>query len=67
MTVRYADCVILEHPVEDELVMWGRDGVRLYVPAVFWRGGEDVLAEIRRSVPPEVVVTHKMSHDLIEG
>lgn len=65
-TVRYADCVVLERPNDDELVMWGRDLSRVYVPAAFWRGGEEVLAEIAAAVPPEVVVRDTFSHDYIE-
>jgi hypothetical protein len=65
-TVRYADCVVLERPKDDELVMWGRDLSRVYVPAAFWRGGEGVLAEIAAAVPPEIVVHDTFSHDYIE-
>ena len=66
VTVRYDECVILERPVEDELVMWGRDGTRLYVPAAFWRGGEQVIAEIARSVPTDIVVREKFSADYFD-
>ena len=65
-TVRYADCVVLERPNDDELVMWGRDLSRVYVPAAFWRGGAEVLAEIAAAVPPEIVVRDTFSHDYIE-
>jgi hypothetical protein len=65
-TVRYTDCVVLERPKDDELVMWGRDLSRVYVPAAFWRGGEGVLAEIAAAVPPEIVVRDTFSHDYIE-
>lgn len=65
-TVRYADCIVLEWPVEDELVMWGRDGTRLYVPGAFWRGGEEILAEIGRAVPGERVIRHKVSMDYFD-
>jgi hypothetical protein len=65
-TVRYQDCVVLERPKDDELVLWGRDLSRVYVPAAFWRGGEQVLAEIEAAVPPEIVVRDTFSHDYIE-
>ena len=66
-TVRYEDCVVLERPKDDELVMWGRDLSRVYVPAAFWRGGEQVFAEIEAAVPPEIIVRDTFSHDYIEG
>lgn len=65
-TVRYEDCVVLERPKDDELVMWGRDLSRVYVPAAFWRGGEGVFAEIEAAVPPEIIVRDTFSHDYIE-
>lgn len=65
-TVRYKDCVLLERPKEDELVMWGRDLSRVYVPGAFWRGGEQVIAEIEAALPSHVVVRDTFSHDYIE-
>lgn len=66
ITVRYEDCALLERASEDDLVMWSRDGTRLYVPGPFWRGGEEILAEIQSKVPPSAVTTHKFSADLID-
>jgi hypothetical protein len=65
-TVRYADCVVLERPKDDEIVLWGRDLSRVYVPAAFWRGGEEILAEIEAALPPEIVVRDIFSHDYID-
>lgn len=65
-TVRYEDCVVLELPKDDELVLWGRDLSRVYVPGAFWRGGEQVVAEIVAAVPPEIVVRDTFSSDYIE-
>ena len=65
-TVRYDDCVVLERPNDGELVMWGRDLSRVYVPAAFWRGGEQILAEVEAALPPQVVVREKFSSDYIE-
>jgi len=65
-TVRYEDCVVLERPKDDELVLWGRDLSRVYVPGAFWRGGDQILAEIEAAVPPEIVVRDTFSHDYIE-
>ena len=66
-TVRYADCVLLERPNEEEIVVWGRDLSRVYIPAAFWRGGEEIVAEIIAAVPPELVVSETFSHDYIEA
>jgi zinc protease len=65
-TVRYADCVVLERPTDDELVMWGRDGARVYVPEAFWRGGDTVIAEIEAALPADIVIRDKVSDDLID-
>ena len=65
-TVRYQDCVLLERPTDDELVMWGRDLSRVYVPGAFWRGGEQVIAEIEAALPAHIVVRDTFSHDYIE-
>ncbi|MFL5708312.1 MAG: hypothetical protein ACJ77Y_04875 [Chloroflexota bacterium] len=65
-TVRYEDCVVLERPTDDELVMWGRDLSRVYVPATFWRGGQQILAEIEAALPPEIVIHERYSHDYLE-
>ena len=64
-TVRYADCVVLERPKDDELVLC-RDLSRVYVPAAFWRGGEEILAEIEAALPPEIVIRDIFSPDYID-
>lgn len=65
-TIRYEDCVMLEKPADDELVLWDRDGDRIYIPAIYWRGGGAVLAEIEAAIPERLVVREKFSHDLID-
>lgn len=66
-TVRYRDCVILERPNDDELVLWGRDLARVYVVGSFWRGGDEVVAEIMAALPSDIVVHDVFSHDYIES
>jgi zinc protease len=65
-TVLYADCVVLERPADDELVMWGREGARVYVPEAFWRSGDQVIAEIEAALPSDIVIRDKVSDDLID-
>jgi hypothetical protein len=65
-TVRYADCVVLERPDDDNVVLWGRDGARVWVPGPFWRGGEAVLAEIMAAVPSDRVIRERLSHDFLD-
>ena len=62
-TVRYADCVILERPNDEDVVLWGRDGSRLWVPSAFWRGGEAVVAEIVAAVPGDIIIRDRFSDD----
>jgi hypothetical protein len=66
-TVRYRDCVLLERPNDDEVVLWGRDLSRVYILKPFWRGGEEILAEVMAAVPPDLVVRDTFSHDYIEA
>ena len=65
-TVRYEDCVLLERPDADELVLWDKHGDRIYIPAIFWRGGKDVIVEIAAAVPENIVIEEKISVDLID-
>ncbi|MBA2718318.1 MAG: insulinase family protein [Chloroflexi bacterium] len=65
-TIRYADCVVLERPADDEIVMWDRDGDRLYIPAIFWRGGSALLEEITAALPQDIVIHDRISVDLID-
>jgi len=65
-TIRYADCVLLERPAEDEIVLWDRDVNRIYIPGIFWRGGGELLAEIAAAVPADLVVEDRISLDLID-
>ena len=65
-TVRYTDCVLLERPNDDELVLWGRDLSRVYISGPFWRGGEEILAEVMAAVSADLVVHDTFSHDYIE-
>lgn len=65
-TIRYADCVLLERPAEDEIVLWDSDGDRIYIPGIFWRGGAAVLAEIMAALPDDIVIEDKISVDLID-
>jgi hypothetical protein len=65
-TIRYRDVVILEKPADDELVLWDRDGDRIYIPAIYWKGGTQILAEIEAAIPDELLVTDKLSVDLID-
>ena len=50
-TVRYADCVVLERPKDDELVMWGRDLSRGLRAGGLLAGRRGVLAEIAAASP----------------
>jgi hypothetical protein len=65
-TIRYADCVLLERPAEDEIVLWSRDGDRIYIPGIFWRGGGELLAEIAAALPADIVIEDQISVDLID-
>lgn len=65
-TIRYRDVVLLEKPADDELVLWNRDGDRIYIPAIYWKGGARVLAEIEAAIPKELLVEDKLSVDLID-
>jgi hypothetical protein len=65
-TIRYADCVLLERPAEDEIVLWDRDGDRIYVPGVFWRAGRELIAEIAAALPADIVIEDRISLDLID-
>lgn len=65
-TIRYADCVLLERPAMDEIVLWDRDGDRIYIPGIFWRGGNALLAEITAALPDDIVIEDKISFDLID-
>jgi zinc protease len=65
-TIRYADCVLLERPADDEIVLWDRDGDRIYIPAIFWRGGDAVLAEITAALPDDIVIEDMISFDLFD-
>lgn len=65
-TIRYADCVLLERAADDEIVLWDRDGDRIYIPAIFWRGGDAVLAEITAALPDDIVIEDKISFDLFD-
>ena len=64
-SVRYADCVILERPNADHLIMWGRDGARLWVSGPYWRGGAQLLDEIEHAVPSDVVMRDMLSRDYL--
>ena len=66
-TVRFADCVALEDPGKDGIVLWARDTTRLWIPVDFWRGGEAVIDEIRAAVPADIVVRGTFSHDYVDG
>lgn len=65
-TIRYADCVLLERPAADEMVLWDSDGDRIYIPGIFWRGGAAVLAEIAAALPDDIVIEEKISLDLFD-
>jgi len=65
-TIRYADCVLLERPAEDEIVLWDRDGDRIYIPGDFWRGGRELIAEIAAARPADIVIEDRISLDLID-
>ena len=65
-TIRYRDVVILEKPADDEIVLWDRDGDRIYIPSIYWKGGARILAEIEAAIPRELVVEAKLSDDLID-
>jgi hypothetical protein len=65
-TIRYADCVLLERPEEGEIVLWDRDGDRIYIPGIFWRGGREILDEIMAALPHDIVIEDRVSLDLID-
>ncbi len=65
-TILYADCVVLERPADDEIVLWDRDGDRLYIPAIFWRGGSALIDEITAALPEDIVTHDRISVDLID-
>jgi zinc protease len=65
-TIRYQDCVLLERPADDEIVLWDRDGDRIYIPAIYWRSGGAVLAEIAAALPADILIEEKISYDLID-
>ncbi len=64
-TILYRECVLLEKPADDEIVLWSRDGDRIYIPGIFWRGGKALLAEIEASVPASRIVRDTLSPDLV--
>jgi predicted Zn-dependent peptidase len=65
-TIRYEDCIVLECPTEDDRVLWDRNGNRIYIPAVAWRGGSEIVAEIDAALPAEMVINRKLSDDLVK-
>lgn len=65
-TIRYADCVVLERPADDEIVLWDRNGDRIYIPGVFWRGGSALIDEIAAALPEDIVLIDRVSVDLID-
>ena len=57
---------MVERPADDDIVLWDRDGDRIYIPSIFWRGGEQILAEIMAAIPPDLVITDRISADLMD-
>jgi zinc protease len=64
-TVRYPDCVVAEVASDEDLILWGSDGARVWIPAAFWRGGQGLIEEVLGRVDPSVVVRDRISHDLV--
>ncbi|MFP5341889.1 MAG: insulinase family protein [Candidatus Limnocylindria bacterium] len=66
-TVRYDECVVLEDPGTEGLVLWGRDSTRVWFPLGFWRDTDRIAAEIRAAIPEDRVVRGTFSRDYFDG
>lgn len=66
-TVRYDDCVVLEDPGAQGLVLWGRDTTRVWFPLGFWRDTDRIAAEIRAAISEDRVVRGTFSRDYFDG
>jgi predicted Zn-dependent peptidase len=55
LTVRFADCVLVQHVGSTGRLLWGRDGFRVAMEATDWNDGQRILDAIDRAIPPELV------------
>lgn len=51
-TVRFADCVSIQHWSDGARTIWGADGIRFLVHPATWLGGTDVIEWIDSQVEP---------------
>ncbi len=55
LTVRFDDCVLVQHHAPGIRLLWGRDGDRVGVDASAWKDGQRIIEAIDRAVPAEIV------------
>lgn len=55
LTVRFADVVACVHPTEDERVLYGVDGFRVYVAAAAWENGAAIVTAIDQAISADLV------------
>ena len=56
LTVRYSECLAVEHPSDERRLLWGSDGIRVMIDAAEWRDGKEALALVDARLPSSIVI-----------